>query len=60
MSTAIRIRRYALGEEPALSSDVSLTAQPFFARFGFEIVEQRCPVIRGVAIPNALMRGERA
>lgn len=41
-----------------LTSKVSRTAQPFFARFGFVIVEQRVPIIRGVAIPNALMRCE--
>jgi putative acetyltransferase len=39
-----------------LTSDVSRTAQPFFARFGFGIVEQRFPVRQGVTIPNALMR----
>ncbi|MDR7092576.1 GNAT family N-acetyltransferase [Hydrogenophaga laconesensis] len=39
-----------------LTSDVSLTAQPFFARNGFEIAEQRFPVRAGVTIPNALMR----
>jgi putative acetyltransferase len=39
-----------------LTSDVSRTAQPFFAHFGFEIVEQRFPVRQGVTIPNALMR----
>ncbi len=39
-----------------LTSDVSRTAQPFFHSFGFEVVEQRTPVIRGVAVPNALMR----
>jgi putative acetyltransferase len=39
-----------------LTSDVSLTAQPFFERFGFVIVEQRKPVVRGIEIPNALMR----
>lgn len=39
-----------------LVADVSRTAQPFFARFGFEIVEQRFPVRQGVTIPNALMR----
>jgi putative acetyltransferase len=39
-----------------LTSDVSLTAQPFYQRFGFVIVERRLPVIRGVALPNALMR----
>lgn len=40
----------------SLSSDVSRTAQPFFAKFGFVVVEQRRPVIRDVVIPNALMR----
>jgi putative acetyltransferase len=39
-----------------LTSDVSLTAQPFYRRFGFVVVERRLPVIRGVALPNALMR----
>ncbi len=39
-----------------LTSDVSRTAQPFFAHFGFQIIEQRVPVIRGVEVPNALMR----
>jgi putative acetyltransferase len=40
---------------PVLTSDVSRTAQPFFARFGFAIVEQRHPEVRGIVIPNALM-----
>lgn len=40
----------------ALTADVSRTAQPFFAKHGFIIVEQRLPVVRGVVIPNALMR----
>ncbi|MBK1612147.1 GNAT family N-acetyltransferase [Rubrivivax gelatinosus] len=39
-----------------LTSDVSRTAQPFFAHSGFQIVEQRVPVVRGVEIHNALMR----
>ena len=39
-----------------LTSDVSRTAQPFFERFGFHVVEQRTPVIRGIQVPNALMR----
>jgi len=39
----------------ALHADVSLTAEPFFARFGFTVVERRMPVRRGVALPNALM-----
>ncbi len=38
-----------------LTSHVSLTAQPFFTKFGFLIVEQRWPVIRGVTLSNALM-----
>jgi putative acetyltransferase len=38
-----------------LKSDVSRTAQPFFTRFGFEVVEERQRIVRGVAIPNALM-----
>jgi len=42
-------------EIPLLSSHVSRTAQPFFARFGFVIVEKRNPQIRGVVVPNALM-----
>ncbi|HZZ09156.1 MAG TPA: GNAT family N-acetyltransferase [Paraburkholderia sp.] len=38
-----------------LTADVSRTAQPFFEHFGFEVLEQRSPVIRGVVVPNALM-----
>jgi putative acetyltransferase len=41
---------------PEMTADVSRTAGPFFEKFGFEIVEQRFPVVRGVEIPNALMR----
>ncbi len=39
-----------------LTSDVSRTAQPFYERFGFAVVEERQPELRGVVIPNALMR----
>lgn len=39
-----------------LTSNVSRTAQQFFEHFGFEVVEQRSPTIRGVVVPNALMR----
>lgn len=39
-----------------LTSNVSLTAQPFFDRFGFVVVEKRTPVTRGVEMQNALMR----
>lgn len=40
----------------ALHANVSRTAQPFFARFGFAAIEQRRPLVRGVEVPNALMR----
>ncbi len=40
---------------PSLTANVSRTAQPFFARFGFVVVEQRSPEVRGVVIPGALM-----
>ncbi len=39
-----------------LTSDVSRTAQPFFEKFDFAVVEKRSPVIRGVVVPNALMQ----
>jgi putative acetyltransferase len=39
-----------------LTSDVSLTAQPFFLRFGFEIVERRVVEVRGVKLDNARMQ----
>jgi len=39
-----------------LTSHVSLTAQPFFAHYGFEIVEHRVVDIGGVALRNAAMR----
>lgn len=39
-----------------LTSDVSMTAEPFFALHGFKVVERRLPMLRGVTVPNALMR----
>ena len=45
---------------PEMTADVSRTAQPFFQKFGFEVVEQRFPVVREVEIPNALMRRRAA
>jgi putative acetyltransferase len=41
---------------PDLTSQVSRTTQPFFESFGFVVIEKRVPVIRGVEVPNALMR----
>ena len=48
-----RARQRALAE---LTSNVSLTAQPFFAHFGFEVVEHRVVDVRGVQMRNAAMR----
>ncbi len=39
-----------------LTSEVSITAQPFFAHFGFEVVEHRVVDVRGVEMRNAAMR----
>jgi putative acetyltransferase len=39
-----------------LTSDVSRTAEPFFRHYGFRLVEQRSRVLRGVVVPNVLMR----
>jgi putative acetyltransferase len=39
-----------------LFSDVSLTALPFFERFGFRLVESRIVVIRGVHLTNSRMQ----
>lgn len=39
-----------------LTSDVSKTAEPFFAIHGFHVVERRFPIRRGVTLQNALMR----
>jgi len=38
-----------------LSSDVSLTAEPFFRRFGFRVVERRVVETAGVRLRNARM-----
>ncbi len=43
-------------EPLTLTAHVSLTAQPLFLRFGFEIVAVRRPVVLGVPLENALMR----
>jgi len=40
----------------ALTSNVSKTAEPFFALHGFHVVERRFPVRRGMMLENALMR----
>lgn len=44
----------------SLTSDVSLTAQPFFERFGFVVVEARAPTIGSMVIPQVFMRKELA
>ncbi|UIN53852.1 GNAT family N-acetyltransferase [Pseudomonas kribbensis] len=41
-----------------VTSDVSRTAEIFFERHGFHVVERKLSVTRGVSLPNALMRKE--
>jgi len=41
-----------------LTANVSRSAQAFFERFGFVVVEYRTPMTRGVVVPNALMKKE--
>jgi putative acetyltransferase len=51
-------RVLAIAEERGIAtlySDVSVTAQAFFGKFGFRVIEQRMPIVRGVAMPNARM-----
>ncbi|HVY39963.1 MAG TPA: GNAT family acetyltransferase [Polyangia bacterium] len=38
-----------------LYADVSLTAEPFFQRFGFRVVERKLAEVRGARLPNARM-----
>ena len=52
-----RILAQALASQLAeLTSHVSLTAQPFFAHFGFEIVAHRIVNVSGVDMRNVAMR----
>jgi putative acetyltransferase len=39
-----------------LRSDVSLTAEPFFARHGFQVETRNHVAVRGVVLDNATMR----
>jgi putative acetyltransferase len=39
-----------------LTSDVSRTAEPFFARYGFSVVARQEPVVLGVVLQNAAMK----
>lgn len=39
-----------------LTSDVSITARPFFERYGFEVVTEQHPVKAGVELTNYKMR----
>ncbi len=49
------VRAGELGLEE-VNSLVSLTAEPFFAHFGFEVLERHVFDLRGVEMRNALMR----
>lgn len=39
-----------------LTSDVSKTAESFFAIHGFHVVERKFPILRGITLQNARMR----
>lgn len=39
-----------------LTADVSQTAEAFFLRHGFQVIERQHPVLRGVTLHNAHMR----
>ena len=45
---------------PALWTNASITARPFFERHGFVVVSEQHPVIRGVPMRNYRMRKELA
>jgi putative acetyltransferase len=56
---ALMRRLLARAEESGLAelnSQVSLTAEPFFAHFGFEVLERHVFDLRGVEMRNATMR----
>lgn len=51
------VHQAAAGQGVAvLQADVSLAAEPFFLRHGFEVVERRERSIRGQTLRNCLMR----
>lgn len=44
------------GGARAITSDVSITARPFFERYGFKVVKDQVRIRRGVELPNFAMR----
>lgn len=48
-----RARSAGLAE---LTSDVSITARPFFERYGFEVIAEQRPIKAGVELTNYKMR----
>ena len=49
-------RRASLGRIGQLETHASITARPFFEAFGFEVVREQEPDIRGVKLKNYFMR----
>jgi putative acetyltransferase len=49
-------RRARIAGFRELTADVSITARPFFERFGFEVVAEQHPVKDGVELTNYAMR----
>ncbi len=51
-----RALAWALGQGASrLTSEVSVTARPFFERMGFRVIESRTVQLRGVSLPNFRM-----
>lgn len=58
VGAALMNRIFSVAAERGISrlySHVSKTAQPFYHRFGFAVIQENSPVIRGVALSNATM-----
>ena len=59
VGSALMRRIHATAAErgtPALYSNVSLTARPFFEYWGFAVEREQHPVVNGVSMTNFLMR----
>ena len=59
VGTALMEHIHSLARERGifeLTSDVSLSAEQFFARHGFSVIERQTPVIGGVTLANSRMR----
>jgi putative acetyltransferase len=51
---ALEAKAVAMGL-PRVSADVSITAQPFFTRCGFHVIQQQIVIRRGISLTNFKM-----